>query len=165
MNAFIDANRHVLIIVSGGLGLVALVACAVLIAQISAMRRPFRAMSVLHREIGTDESLRVLLKGVDENREFIRGQAEQIKAIMRRSEGCFDGMGLVRYNAFDDIGGNQSYSLCIINRNRNGFMLTNLVGRNSTRGYAIEIKEGAPSRQLGDEERESLGYALRSLEG
>ena len=164
MQAFIEANRDVLILVSTGFGVAALVLCAVLIAQVAAIRKPFRSLAALQNDIGTEESLRLLLRGVDENREFIRGQAEQIKAILRLVDGCYSGMGLVRYNAFEDIGGNQSFSLCIVDRNRNGFMLTNLVGRNSTRGYAIEIKDGAPSRELSDEERESLGYALRSVE-
>jgi hypothetical protein len=71
---------------------------------------------------------------------------------------------MVKYNAFEDIGGNQSYSICILTREKNGFMLTNLVGRNSTRGYAIEVRAGVAERELGSEETEALAYALRSIE-
>jgi hypothetical protein len=69
----------------------------------------------------------------------------------------------VKYNAFEDIGGMQSYSLCILTSERNGFILTNLVGRNSTRGYALDITDGAPSRDLSDEERQAFDDALKSI--
>ena len=49
-------------------------------------------------------------------------------------------------------------------REKNGFMLTNLVGRNSTRGYAIEVKNGEAERELGSEETEALACSIKSLE-
>jgi hypothetical protein len=164
MNAFFDAHGDLVVVVSLCIGALALVLSGVVLAQVVRMRRPFRAMAALHSQSGTEESLRTLLKGVDENREFIRQHAEQLKAVMNLIDGCFSGIGLVRYNAFDDIGGNQSFSLSILDRRRNGWMLTSLVGRTSTRAYAIEVKDGTPSRDLSEEERESLGYAIRSLE-
>jgi hypothetical protein len=164
MNAFFAAHTDLVAVVSLCLGAAALVISAIVLAQVVRMRRPFRAMAVLHRQSGTEESLRALLKGVDENREFIRQHADQLKVVMELIDGCFSGVGLVRYNAFDDIGGNQSFSLSILDRRKNGWMLTSIVGRNSTRAYAIEVKDGTPSRDLSEEERESLGYAIRSLE-
>ncbi|MDD3642729.1 MAG: DUF4446 family protein [Candidatus Krumholzibacteria bacterium] len=164
MNAFFDAHGGLMIVISLCIGAAALALSAVLLAQVSRLRRPFRSMAALHRETGTEESLRTLLKGVDENREFIRRHSEQFKVVMNLIDGCFSGMGMVRYNAFEDIGGNQSFSLGILDRRRNGWMLTSLVGRTSTRAYAIEVKDGTPSRDLSEEEREALGCAIRSLE-
>jgi hypothetical protein len=106
----------------------------------------------------------MLLKGVDENRDYIRTQAGEIKGILRKLDGCLSGTGMVKYNAFEDIGGNQSYSLCVLNGEKDGFILTNLVGRNSTRGYAIEVSGGNPSRELGEEESEALEHALKSVQ-
>ena len=164
MNAFFETHGTVVVMISLGVGAAALALSAVLLAQIVRMRRPFRAMAALHSASGTEEALKTLLKGVDENREFIRAHAEQLKAVMELIDRCFSGIGLVRYNAFDDIGGNQSFSLSVLDRRKNGWMLTSLVGRTSARAYAIEVREGNPSRDLSEEERESLMYAVRSLE-
>ena len=164
MNAFIEANSSVLIPVALLLGAAAAAAVIVLAIRIRNMNRPFSEMAGLYEDIGTEKSLQLLLKGVDENREFIRGHSEDLKMILAKLEGCFKGIGMVKYNAFEDIGGNQSYSICILTREKNGFMLTNLVGRNSTRGYAIEVREGEAERELGTEETEALAYALKSLE-
>jgi hypothetical protein len=164
MNAFIEANAGLLIPAALVLALSACAAVVVLAMRLRAMNRPFRDMAGLYDDIGTEQSLQMLLKGVDENREFIRGHAEDLKVILSKLERCFKGIGMVKYNAFEDIGGNQSYSICILTREKNGFMLTNLVGRNSTRGYAIEVRAGEAERELGSEETEALAYALRSLE-
>jgi hypothetical protein len=164
MSAFILANENILLPAALLLGLVAVAAVIVLFLRLKRISRPFSEMAGLYDDVGTEESLKLLLKGVDENREFIRRHGEDLKVILDKLEGCFKGIGMVKYNAFEDIGGNQSYSICILTREKNGFMLTNLVGRNSTRGYAIEVRGGVAERELGTEETEALAYSLKSLE-
>jgi hypothetical protein len=163
MDVFIEANRNILILVSLGLVLISLAAILVLLREVRLMKRPFRSMADVYSKEGAESALTELLKGVDQNREFLRMHSEEIKRIFQLLEGCFSGTGIVKYNAFEDIGGNQSYSLCVMTGEKNGFILTNLVGRNATRGYAIEVREGKPSRDLSSEEREAFEYALRSI--
>jgi hypothetical protein len=164
MNAFIEANANILLPAALIMGVASVVAVIVLALQILRLKKPFSEMAGLYDNIGTEDSLQLLLKGVDENREFIKGHGEDLKVILGKLKGCFKGVGMVKYNAFEDIGGNQSYSICILTGEKNGFMLTNLVGRNSTRGYAIEVVNSEPERELGEEETEALAYSLRSLE-
>ena len=164
MSTFIETNASILLPAALLLGAAAVAAVIVIAIQLQRIRKPFREMARVHDEIGTEKSLELLLKGVDENREFIRGHGEDLKVMLAKLEGCLKGIGMVKYNAFEDIGGNQSYSICLLTREKNGFMLTNLVGRNSTRGYAIEVQNGEAERELGAEETEALAYSLKSLE-
>lgn len=150
--------------ISLGLGIAALVVVLVLLREVWRLRQPFKAMATLYEGKGTDQALEKLLKGVDENREFIRGHSDELKQVYAMLNGCFCAIGLVKYNAFEDVGGNQSYSLCMLTKEQNGVILTSLVGRNAIRGYALDVIEGKPSRKLSDEEKESLGHALKSLE-
>ena len=163
MNAFIEANTSILLPAALVLGVVAVAAVIIIAVQMQRMKKPFSEMAGLYDDIGTEDSLQLLLKGVDANREFIRGHGEDLKMILAKLDRCFKGIGMVKYNAFEDIGGNQSYSLCILTREKNGFLLTNLVGRNSTRGYAIEVKTGEAERELGSEETEALACSIKSL--
>lgn len=163
IGGFIDTNSDILIAVSLAVALVSLVLVIVLLRGLVRLKRPFRMMADIYEGGGAEKSLEELLKGVDENREFIRRLAGDVKMILKRLDGCHSGVGLVKYNAFEDVGGMQSYSLCILNNEKTGFILTNLVGRNATRGYALDITTGKPSRELSDEEKESFNYALRSL--
>lgn len=160
---FIDANSNMLIVITLGIAVVLLVLVIFVLLSMRRLRRPFREMADLQEKRGTAEFLEELFKGIDENREFIKAHAEDIKMLLGRLDGCHSAMGLVKYNAFEDVGGMQSYSLCILTRQKNGFILTNLVGRNSTRGYALEITGGTPSRELSDEERQAFDAALSSV--
>ncbi len=165
IQAFISENIGILLAISLILSVTALVVVVLLIREVRQLRQPFRNMAQLYEKSGGEKALSELLKGVDENRRFLQDQVEEIKRIYGMLDTDFSNLGLVKYNAFEDIGGNQSYSLCLLTREKNGFILTNLVGRNSTRGYALEVTGGVPSRKLSDEEKEALDSAVRSVDG
>jgi len=164
LHGFITANSGVLISVSLVLAVTALVITVLLIREIRLLRQPFRAMAELNDEKGSERALEELLKGVDENRRFMQQQAEELKRMYGMQGRSYSAIGLIKYNAFEDIGGMQSYSLCLLTREKNGVILTNLVGRNSTRGYALEVSEGNPSRKLSEEEQRALETALGSID-
>ena len=164
MSSFISSNISLLISVSLIFGIASFCLSIVLLANIRKMSKPFSAMAKLHDDVGVEKSLLKLLKGVDENRGYIREHADQLKELIVNQSNCYSVMGITKYNAFEDIGGNQSYSLCLLSNNRNGVILSNLVARDSTRGYSIEIKNGNPSRELSNEETESFKSALQSLD-
>jgi len=145
------------------LALAAGVLTSLVLLEFRRLKRPFRSMAEVHEKRGAEGALEELLKGIDENREFLRGHSEELKRILHMLAECYSVTGLVKYNAFEDIGGMQSYSLCLLTREKNGFLLTNLVGRTSTRGYALDVVDGKPSRKLSDEEKEALETAMSSL--
>ncbi|MBN1163786.1 MAG: DUF4446 family protein, partial [Candidatus Krumholzibacteriota bacterium] len=113
----IDGNLWMAIL--AGLTVVSLSAIIFLMLEMRRLKKPFSAMADLYANIGTEQALRKLLQGVDENREYIRAQSQDIKVLMDKLRGCYNGMGIVKYNAFEDVGGMQSYSLCILNRENN----------------------------------------------
>lgn len=82
---------------------------------------------------------------------------EQSRAFIRH-------IGLVRYDAFQDVGGKQSFSLCLLDAERSGMLLTYLTGRNSTRSYAVTIERGLAERKLSEEEAKSLQEATKGPE-
>jgi hypothetical protein len=163
MPSLFESPTTVLLIVSLALAIVSLVIAVLCLLRLGKLRRPFKGMAEVYEKRGGEGALEELLKGLDENREFLRGHSEELKRILGLLAECYCGMGLVKYNAFEDIGGMQSYSLCLLTREKNGYILTNLVGRTSTRGYALDVKDAKPSRQLSDEEKEALEVAVRSL--
>ena len=163
MIRFIEAQSGVLIVAAIILAVASLVCAVFMLVQFARLRRPFRGMAEVYEAKGSEGALEELLKGVDENREFLRGHSEELKRILHLLAGCYSGTGLVKYNAFEDIGGMQSYSLCLLTREKHGFILTNIVGRTSARGYALDIRDGKPSRNLSDEEKEAFEIATRSF--
>jgi hypothetical protein len=73
----------------------------------------------------------------------------------------FNKVGLVRFQAFKDTGGDQSFALALLNENNNGFLISSLHGRGFAKIYAKEISNGkSPNYKLTDEEENALKQAL-----
>ena len=62
-----------------------------------------------------------------------------LEAAQRRA---FQRLGLVRYNPFEDTGGNQSFALALLDADGDGWVLSSLHARNGTRIYAKVIAGG-----------------------
>ena len=71
-------------------------------------------------------------------------------------------MGLVRYDAFEDVGGQQSFSLAMLDAQQNGVVLTGVYSRSDVRVYAKAIRQGQPSHPLSEEELQAVQTALSS---
>lgn len=84
-------------------------------------------------------------------------QQETIEILQQKS---LQKLGLVRYNPHRNTGGDQSFSLCILDNNDNGILITAIHGRETTRVYSKTIKERSSSHQLSHEESAALKSAL-----
>jgi len=69
-------------------------------------------------------------------------------------------VGLVRFNPFEDTGGNQSFALALTDASGTGFVLSSLHSRTGTRVYAKAVTEGRSDGALSAEEGEALRLAL-----
>ncbi len=72
-------------------------------------------------------------------------------------------IGIVNFDAFDDVRGNLSFALALLNNAGDGIILTSLFGHNSCNTYVREIKNGESSVKLLAEEKEALSKAKNKL--
>jgi hypothetical protein len=75
-------------------------------------------------------------------------------------EGGVRRVALLRYDAFEDVGGRLSFSCALLDDQGNGVVLTSINGRQETRVYAKPITQGASSYNLSSEESEAIRQAL-----
>lgn len=68
---------------------------------------------------------------------------------------------LQRYKAFANIGGDQSFSLVLLDRKGDGVMISSIYGRDESRVYAKSVSGGKANFPLSDEEQEVLAAALQ----
>lgn len=102
-----------------------------------------------------------LFKQSEENGLKIKTLEDQIKKIDKKMEKDYQRSAIVKYNPFSDTGGNQSFSLVILNGDKDGLMITSLHGRDSTRIYAKKIVDGkSESGDLSKEEQLAIKNAL-----
>ena len=72
-------------------------------------------------------------------------------------------VGIVNFDAFDDVKGHLSFSIALLNGNNDGFILTSLYGHNSCNTYVREITEGETPVKLLNEEKSALEKAKNTL--
>ncbi len=75
------------------------------------------------------------------------------------------GVALERYNPFEDVGGDQSFSLALVDSEGRGVVVTALYSRDGTRVYAKALDRGQPSHPLSEEEERVVQRALQQAQG
>lgn len=68
-------------------------------------------------------------------------------------------IGFIRFNPFDNSGGNISFALALLDAHDDGFVISSLHGREGTRVYAKTVKKGTSESQLTEEEVEAIKHA------
>jgi Protein of unknown function (DUF4446) len=71
-------------------------------------------------------------------------------------------IGLVRYDAFDDMGGHLSFSAALLDGGGSGLVITSINGRQDTRCYSKVIQNGTSAHNLTTEEAEAIRRAMES---
>ena len=101
------------------------------------------------------EDNQVLKTGMNENKRDIRSINKQLaKAIQK--------VGIVRYNAFQTMGGNLSYSLVMLDENDNGFILNTIHSSEGCYSYTKDIVNGNCNIVLSEEEQKAIDMAKNS---
>jgi len=107
-----------------------------------------------------DETVGVLLARIDRLEKAARTlhatdkrQQLQVEAGVRR-------VALLRYDAFEDVGGRLSFSCALLDEHGTGIVLTSINGRQETRVYAKPVDSGESSYNLSLEEGEAIRRAM-----
>ena len=85
-----------------------------------------------------------------------QGRLDMLEAA---SVGHVQHVGVVRYDAFDDVGGALSFSLALLDGAKNGVVITSMAGRYETRMYAKAVTAGRSAHALSKEETEAIARA------
>lgn len=72
---------------------------------------------------------------------------------------CVQKVGVVRFNPFGDVGGNQSFVIALLDNFLNGVIIQSLYSRDGVKIYSKEIKKGKSEYALGKEEEEAIRIA------
>lgn len=115
--------------------------------------------------IGSDGmSLEQDIAELCEDNKFLKNSTEKnrkdIRNLYKRLETAFQKMGLVKYDAFNQMGGQLSFCLALLDENNNGFILNSVHSTEGYYSYTKEIKNGTCAISLGTEEAEALDMAM-----
>ena len=87
-----------------------------------------------------------------------------IGEIQENLQSTYQKVGLVKYDAFREMGGNLSFALVLLNKQNTGFILNAMHSREGCYTYVKEIIKGESFIELAEEEREALEQAVNQDE-
>lgn len=97
--------------------------------------------------------------GADALPEDVHGLRAEVAALRLEARDALRHLGVVRYDAFGDMGGHLSWSLALLDDGGHGVVLTSIHGRSEARTYAKNISSWASEQQLSPEEEEAIASA------
>jgi len=104
----------------------------------------------------------VSLKKLEEKSENLFKEIEDLKKEQKFS---IKKVGIVRYNPFSEVGGDQSFSAAFLDGNNDGAVITNLYSREESRVYGKPISEGNSEYSLSEEEKTAIKKAISQNNG
>lgn len=70
-------------------------------------------------------------------------------------------IAIKRYNPFSGVGGDQSFSIALLDENNDGMIISSLFSQEGNRVYAKPVKKGASEYTLSGEEEEVMNQVLK----
>jgi len=138
--------------------LVAIVALAGVLLLAWRMRRGRRKRgSVDTTDLGP--AVERALWRLDELTKRLDGLDGRLPVVEDQGRRAVQYVGVVRFNPFEDTGGNQSFALALLDSKRDGIVVSSLHSRQNTRVYLKAIVGGRSETALSDEESEALRKA------
>lgn len=159
MSALLDSLTQSAAILPAAVGLL----CLAVVVLAASNLRSERRWNALMR--GTDgRNLESILQAHLAEKERLEAEIESLQARVRHVEekgrNAKRHVGLVRFDAFDEIGGHQSFAVALLDDRGDGLVLSTIVGRETARVFAKAIVAGRSERELSGEERRALREAL-----
>lgn len=104
----------------------------------------------------TFKEIQTMVNNVNEENKIIKANC---KSIEKQLNECFQNIGIVKYDAFDDVGSKLSFAIALLDNEDNGFILNSVYGRSSSNVYAKRIENGNSTQTLSEEEIKALNKA------
>lgn len=114
------------------------------------------------------KSLENEIVGLFEDNKFLRSSIEKnkkdIRILYKNMESTFQKLGIIKYDAFNQMGGKLSFCVALLDENDNGFIINSVHSTEGCYSYTKQIIRGQSDIDLGKEEKQALDMAMQSEE-
>lgn len=148
-----------------GLAVIVLILLIILIinmVQVSRLRMNYEIFMSGSDARSLEDTLMMRLDQVDDLIAANKTNEQNIVKLFEKIQPAFQRVGLVKYDAFHEMGGKLSFSLALLDELDNGFVLNAVHSRDGCYTYIKEIIDGNSIIVLSDEEQEALNNAMEA---
>lgn len=143
-----------------GFTFIAFILAIVAIVKASKMKKKYTLMMEGSEGKSIEKLIREYTGDIKGLKETADANTESIKDIYEKLEYTFTKVGIVKYDAFHEMGGKLSFALCMLDKANNGYVVNVMHSNTGCFAYIKEIVRGESYLELGDEEAKALNEAL-----
>ena len=92
--------------------------------------------------------------------EVARGLEERVGGAEHRMDGCIAHTSVVRYDAMNELSGQQSSTVALLDQRQTGVVISSILHRDQARLYVKQVHEGNPEYELSPEEQQAVDEAM-----
>jgi hypothetical protein len=156
-----DAQTGVIVV--GVIAVLALALALGLAWRTGRMRRQYAVLSAADGRASFIEVVSRKTEEVEALRDDVAALVDELRSTQRDLQQAVRHVGIVRYDAFGDMGGRMSFSAALVDDHGNGFVLSTIHARSESRSYVKEIRGGMAEVHLSPEESAAVADAVASI--
>lgn len=130
--------------------------------QTNKLKKKYRSFMAGKNAKSLEDTLITRLEQVDKLLTANAANEKNIKKLFDNMKFTFQKVGLVKYDAFNEMGGKLSFSLALLNESDDGFVMNAVHSREGCYTYVKEIVAGNSIIVLAEEEQEALNMAKKA---
>jgi hypothetical protein len=157
-----DLTNEELVIALAVVAGVALLAGVMTLVFALRLRKLRRQYTVLRGEASEKDIVAAIgsfVRRIDSQEGRLDGIVAELKEQAMSDRLSLQRFHIVRYDAFEDMGGRLSFSAALLDDHGDGLVITSINGRTETRTYAKSVKGMSSEHNLSEEEREAIAGA------
>ena len=152
-------NISVLVVIMAVLILIEGIVLILTIRQLQKISRKYYALTSGKKASDLENVMLTRFKEMDRIKARVRKYSKQHKGFKGHLDKCLYKVGLIKYDAFDSMAGELSFSLALLNEDNSGVVLSTMHSKEGCFSYAKEIIGGESYIALSKEEKEAIRRA------
>lgn len=162
ISQYLGFDSDYIILGLAGFCIILFILVIVNMVQTSKMKKKYKKFMSGKNAKSLEETLEKRLNQIDSLVEANAANEKNIKKVVNNMKFTFQKVGLVKYDAFNEMGGKLSFSLALLNASNDGFVLNAVHSREGCYTYIKEIIDGNSIIVLAQEEQEALNMAMEA---
>lgn len=155
-------GEYIVIIAAAGVAIVLIlfIMNIVSLVKIRKLKKKYKSFMEGNDAKSLEETIISRFRQVDDLKINQELQNKDIQVLKENILKTYQKFGLVKYDAFNEMGGQLSFSLAMLDKKNNGFLLNTVHNREGSYTYVKEILEGKSEINLSEEEEKALNKAI-----
>ena len=152
-------SLELLLIIMIVLILFLVIALVYVYSQLQMMSRKYYTLTSGKKAKDLEQIMLTRFEEMDKLKKRMKRFSREHRTFQGHLDSCYNKMGLVKYDAFDNMAGELSYSLALLYADNSGFVISSMHSKEGCFSYAKEVIKGDSYIALSKEEKEAIQKA------